>query len=66
LALAPISRLTDPRGDLGRTRFSELVAHQLDEARDGVALIAMTVAVPHLAAAAVSGHLARMTGTQTP
>jgi hypothetical protein len=65
LALAPISRLTDPRGDLGRTRFSELVAHQLDEARDGVALIAMTVAVLHVAAA-VSGHLARMTGTQTP
>ena len=35
------------------------VAHQLDESRDGLALIAMTVAVLHLAAAAVSGHLAR-------
>jgi hypothetical protein len=42
------------------------VAHQLDESRDGVALIAMTVAVLHLAAAAVSGHLARATVTQTP
>lgn len=35
------------------------VAHQLDESRDGLASIAMTVAVLHLAAAAVSGHLAR-------
>ena len=42
------------------------VAHQLDESRDGVALIAMIVAVLHLAAAAVSGHLARTPGSQTP
>jgi len=42
------------------------VAHQLDDARDGEALIAMTVAVLHVGAAAVSGHLARTTGTQTP
>jgi hypothetical protein len=41
------------------------VVHQLDESRDGVALIAMTVAVLHLAAA-VSGQLARTTVTQTP
>jgi len=42
------------------------VAHQLDESRDGAALIAMTVAALHLAAAAVSGQLARPDGTQTP
>jgi hypothetical protein len=42
------------------------VAPQLDESPDGIAVIAMTVAVLHLAAAAVSGHLARTTGTQTP
>ena len=35
------------------------IVYQLDESRDGVALIAMTVAVLHLAAAAVSVHLAR-------
>jgi hypothetical protein len=42
------------------------VVHQLDESRTGVALIAMVVAVLHLAAAAVSGHLARTTRTQMP
>ena len=35
------------------------VIHQLDESHTGVALVAMIVAVLHLAAAAVSGHLAR-------
>jgi hypothetical protein len=35
--------------------------HQLDESRTGVALIAMSVAVLHLAGAAVSGGLARQT-----
>jgi hypothetical protein len=37
------------------------VVHQLDESRTGVALIAMSVAVLHLAGAAVSGGLARQT-----
>ena len=35
------------------------VLHQLDESRTGVALVAMMVAVLHLAAAAVSARLAR-------
>ena len=35
------------------------VVHQLDESRTGLALVAMSVAVLHLAAAVVSGRLAR-------
>ncbi len=38
------------------------VLHQLDESRTGVALVAMMVAVLHLAAAAVSGRLAPQPG----
>jgi hypothetical protein len=38
------------------------VVHQLDESRTGVAVIAMAVAVLHLAVAAISGRL----GTQAP
>jgi hypothetical protein len=35
------------------------VIHQLDESRTGIAVVAMTVAVLHLAAAVVSGRVAR-------
>ena len=42
------------------------VVHQLDESRDGIALIAMLVAVLHLAAAAVSGSSPGRPATQTP
>jgi hypothetical protein len=42
------------------------VVHQLDESRTGVALVAMSVAVLHLAAAAVSGRLAWRAEAQAP
>jgi hypothetical protein len=42
------------------------VVHQLDESRTGIALIATSVAVLHLAAAAVSGRLARQAGAPAP
>ena len=42
------------------------VVHQLDESRAGVALVALSVAVLHLAAAAVSGRLARRAEARTP
>jgi hypothetical protein len=38
------------------------VAHQLDESRTGVAVVAMAVAALHLTVAAISGRLA----TQPP
>jgi hypothetical protein len=41
------------------------VVHQFDESRTGVALLAISVAVLHLAAA-VSGRLAQQTGAQAP
>ena len=37
------------------------VVHQIDESRTGIALVAIAVAVLHLAAAAVSGRLAGQT-----
>jgi len=40
------------------------VVHQLDESRNGVAAIAMTVAALHLAAAAAGGYLARTAETR--
>jgi hypothetical protein len=40
------------------------VIHQLDESRTGIAVVAMTVAVLHVAAAVVSGRLARQPGTE--
>jgi len=42
------------------------VVHQLDESHTGVALVAMSVAALHLAAAAVSSRLARQTGAPAP
>jgi hypothetical protein len=42
------------------------VVHQLDESRTGLALVATSVAVLHLAAAAVSGRLARRAGAPAP
>jgi hypothetical protein len=42
------------------------VVHQLDESHTGVALVAMSVAVLHLAAAIVSGRLARQAEAPAP
>jgi hypothetical protein len=42
------------------------VVHQLDESRTGIALIAVSVAVLHLAAAAICGRLARHAGAPAP
>lgn len=42
------------------------IVHQLDESRTGLALVATSVAVLHLAAVAVSGRLARQAGARAP
>jgi hypothetical protein len=42
------------------------VVHQFGESRTGIALVAMTVAFLHLAAAAVSGRLAGHAEAQAP
>jgi hypothetical protein len=42
------------------------VIHQLNESRTGIAVVAIAVAVLHLAAAVVSGRLARQPDTEAP